>query len=103
MRGVVFIAGPLEYFRPLLDPLFAWALQGGSCFAAPALPAMILLVLDLLAEKLQLENMSACREPSKDVGEVSRLDATADGNCVAIGGWLSRDGTSTKKARWFAC
>ena len=46
--------------------------------------------------------MIGCREAAKDVGEVFRLDAKAAGNEVVIGGWIFRNGTSTKDAKWFS-
>ena len=99
---LVFVAGPLEHLRPLLGPLFAWASQGRNRHARPLLPAMLLLILDFIASQLQSCRAIGCREPAKDAGEIFRLDAKAAGNDVAIGGWLSAGGVSTKEAPWFA-
>ena len=98
---LTFIAGPLEHLRPLLGPLFAWA-SGGPRFARPVLPAMILIIMDFLAEQLRGSRSSGCREAAKDQGELIRLDAKAAGNEVAIGGWLSQGGRPCKEAPWFA-
>ena len=98
---LTFVAGPLEHVRPLLGPLFAWA-SAGPRFSRPPLPVLLVVILEFLAEQLRGGRVSACREVAKDVGEVFRLDAKAAGNEVAIGGWLSRGGTATRDARWFA-
>ena len=96
------MAGPLEHLRPLLGPLYSWA-SAGPRLRKPKLLAMLLLILEFLADQLEAQRTTGCREPAKDVGEVFRLDAKAAGNEVAIGGWVSRGGTPAGKARWFAC
>ena len=40
--------------------------------------------------------------PASDLGEVFRLDASARGDEVAIGGWRMKGNASSKKAEWFA-
>ena len=98
---LVFVTGPLDHLRPLLGPLFAWAANGAR-FARPKLPVMVLLLMEYLAEELRTSHATGCREPPKELGELFRLDAKAEGDDVAVGGWLSRDGTPTKEAPWFA-
>jgi hypothetical protein len=63
---------------------------------------MLLVILDFLAEQLRGSRTSGCREVAKDHGELFRLDAKAAGSEVAIGGWLSSGGRSTRDAPWFA-
>ena len=63
---------------------------------------MILLLLKFLADKLECSHMSGCKELSRDLGEVFRLDASAKGQEVCVGGWLSAEGRSTKEAPWFS-
>ena len=46
--------------------------------------------------------MARCCSRTKDLGEVFRLDAKAQGNDVAIGGWRGQQGRPTKEAVWFA-
>ena len=46
--------------------------------------------------------MAPCREVSKDRGELFRLDAKAEGNSVAIGGWRTAGATRTREAAWFS-
>ena len=46
--------------------------------------------------------MSSCRGSTTDLGELFRLDAKAEGEDVAVGGWLSRGVSRTWDAPWFA-
>ena len=96
-----FVAGPLEHLRPLLGPLYAWSCRGPK-FARRRLPVVLRLILDFLALQLGESHMGGCREPAKNHGELFRLDAKAEGNEVAVGGWVSKGGQTTKEAKWFA-
>ena len=96
-----FIAGPLELLRPFLGPLYALA-SALPRYARPVLPTMFLLILRHLAAELRGSRMSTCRESCKDLGELFRLDAKADGNSVAIGGWRTAGGSRTRESPWFA-
>ena len=96
-----FIAGPLEHLRPFLGPLYAWSCAGPR-YAKPRLPVMILLILRFLAAELGRRRMSRCASKTKDVGEIFRLDAKAEKEEVAIGGWRCRGTTRTAEASWFA-
>ena len=53
---------------------------------------MILLILKYLCTALSEAHMAPCRVPSMDCGELFRVDAKAEGNQVAIGGWLTQGG-----------
>ena len=46
--------------------------------------------------------MSRCASKALDLGEAFRLDAEAEGEEVAIGGWRCRAGRPTREAEWFA-
>ena len=46
--------------------------------------------------------MSPCAARACDLGEVFRLDAKAEGEEVAIGGWRCRGAASTREAAWFS-
>ena len=59
-------------------------------------------MMEFLAGQLENSHMMGCREEAKDLGELFRLDAKAEGQEVAIGGWLSAEGRATKDAPWFA-
>ena len=96
-----FVAGPLEHLRPFLGPLYAWA-SAAPRYAKPMLPVMIRLILDFLAQELRSSGMTACADDLADLGEVFRLDAKAEGEAVAIGGWRCRGANRTKEASWFA-
>ena len=96
-----FIAGPLEHLRPFLGPLYNWAC-GGPKYARPQLPVMILLIMKFLATELRRKRMSSCPSKTRDLGEVFRLDAKAEGDKVAIGWWRSLGAATTKEAKWFA-
>ena len=43
-----------------------------------------------------------CEVRARQLGEVFRMDAKAEGDTVVIGGWLSQNGTRTTDARWFS-
>ena len=96
-----FLAGPLEHVRPFLGPLYAWA-SAGPWYARPMLPVMILLILKFIIVELKRERMASCPSKAKVLGEVFRLDAKAEGEKVAIGGWRCVGASSTKDAAWFA-
>ena len=63
---------------------------------------MIRLIMDFLAQELRSSGMTACANDLADLGEVFRLDAKAEGESVAIGGWRCRGASRTKEASWFA-
>ena len=96
-----FVAGPLEHLRPLLGPLYAWA-AAGPRHAYPRLPVMIRLILEFFSQELAACSMSPCADRVRDMGEVFRLDAKAEGEAVAIGGWRVDGSKMTKDAKWFA-
>ena len=65
-------------------------------------PSLVLLLMKFLAEELARCRMVECPTRTKDLGEVFRLDAKADNNEVAIGGWRSLGVKKTAEAPWFA-
>ena len=46
--------------------------------------------------------MAQCKGGTDELGELFRLDAKAEGEDVAIGGWLCRGVSRTRDAPWFA-
>ena len=96
-----FIAGPLEHVRPFLGPVYAWACAGRR-YARPRLPVMILCILKFITAELKRCRMVECPGRVRDVGELFRLDAKAEGEEVAIGGWRSGGNQRTRDAAWFA-
>ena len=71
------LAGPLEYIRPFLGPLYVWASIGPKC-VRPTLPVMVLLIMRYLAEELKSNDMMACDAPAENLGELCRFDVKAD-------------------------
>ena len=68
------MAGPVEYIRPFLNPLYAWA-SVGPRFARPKLPVMVFLIMCYFADELKSNHMMACEVPAQHMGEMFRLDA----------------------------
>ena len=96
-----FVAGPFEHLRPFLGPLYAWA-SAGRRWAHPRLPVMIFSILKFIGKELRRCRMAECPRRTKDLGEVFRLDAKAEGEEVAFGGWRCLGAKPTKDAQWFA-
>ena len=63
---------------------------------------MIRLILEFLAKELRGCGMAVCAQAEVDLGEMFRLDAKAEGDTVAIGGWRCKGVANTKEASWFA-
>ena len=94
-----FIAGPLEFLRPFLGPLYAWC-SAGPRFAQPRLPTLIVLILRYLSEELKGCHMMVCERRAHHLGEAFRIDAKAEGDCVVIGGWRTLDSSKAADAAW---
>jgi hypothetical protein len=97
-----FAMGPLEYLRPFIAPLFAWAAAVGPR-GRSQLPWSITFILKLLEMELRGEGrVEEIRPMTKDLGVAFRADAKAEGQCVRIGGWECIGGIRPAEARWFA-
>ena len=81
------VAGPIEYVRPFLGPLYAGP-SIGNRYAKPKLPTIVLLIMRYIAKEVESGHMMRCAAPSKNLGEMFRLDAKADGH--------------TQDAEWFS-
>ena len=92
-----FITGAIEYLRPFLRPLYAWA-AAGPRFARPKLPIMVALIMMYLADELAEFRAMPCQKRAHFHGEVFRLDAKAEGDFVAVGGWRSAEGAKAADA-----
>ena len=55
-----------------------------------------------IGEEIKRERMAPCPSKALNLGEVFRLDAKAEGEQVAVGGWRCRGAASTHEASWFA-
>ena len=94
--------GPLEYLRPFIAPLFAWAAAVGPR-GRVQLPWSVTFILKLLETELGGEGrVEEIRLTTMDLGVAFRADAKAEGQCVRIGGWECIRGTRPAEARWFA-
>jgi hypothetical protein len=96
-----FVAGPVEYIRPFLGPLYAWASIGPK-FARPKLPVMVVLIMRYLATEISGNHMMDCEVAAEHLGEMFRLDAKAEGEKVAIGGWRVGKSGDSHDAPWFS-
>ena len=79
-----FFAGPVEYIRPFLGPLYAWA-SIGPRFARPWLPVMVVTILLFLANELKSNHTMTCEARAEQLGKVVRMDAKAEGEKVVVG------------------
>ena len=52
----------------------------------------MLLLMEFLPLKFSTAHAVGCWETPEEMGEVFRLDAKAEGDRVAVGRWLSKDG-----------
>lgn len=95
-----FLAGAAKYARPFLAPLYAAAsrVKGGSFFE---LHLATRLAMVFFLEMVQTAPMKELADDPLVLGEVFRVDAMADKDEVAIGGWETFETVDPKKARWF--
>ena len=98
---LVFVAGALHEVRPFLGPIFAWSsvMKGGTYGKMP--DAMVLL-LEYLRALLQGERMTVARPIARELTDVFRVDAKAEGEIVVVGGWETYGGRAIGEARWFS-
>ena len=97
-----FSMGPLEYLRPFVAPLFAWAAAVGHR-GSMQVPWSIAFIFEFLAAELRGEGrVSQVRIVAADLGIAFRADAKAEGQCVRLGGWECLGNTLPAHARWFS-
>jgi hypothetical protein len=97
-----FAMGPLEFLRPFIAPLFAWAAAVGPR-GTVQLPWSVTFIQKFLeAEFSGPGRIEAIRLTTRDLGIAFRADAKAEGQCVRIGGWECLNGATPANARWFA-
>ena len=106
LRGVLgrlcFTMGPLEFLRPFIAPLFAWASVVPKS-GLQSLPWSVSFLMTYIAGEIEGDGRTVEVLPrGLDIGTVFRADAKAQGQFVSIGGWESRDGRSPRSARWYA-
>ena len=93
----------LDHDKPLLGPLYAWSASIQKRGAKPALiPWAIRLWLEWIARKYRAGGrLQQVELLTGDIGELFRTDAKAEGGRATVGGWETRHGLDTAKARWF--
>ena len=97
-----FAMGPLEYLRPFIAPLFAWAAAVGPR-GVVQVPWSVAFILKFLEEEFVGEGrVEQIRVVAQDLGIAFRADAKAEDQCVRIGGWECVGGARPSTARWFA-
>jgi hypothetical protein len=83
---VCFIVGALEYLRPFLAPLYAWAAAVGRV-GRSRLPWSVCFLLSYLATDLGEEGRARTVKPrGLDLGVAFRADAKAEGQLVCVWG-----------------
>lgn len=96
-----FLAGAIAGVRPFLAPLYAVASRvGGTSYMEMHLA--VRLAISFFNFWIQREPMRELRRPPVTSGEIFRVDAAADHDGIAIGGWEVYGGVGTKEARWFS-
>ena len=91
----------LQYLRPFLGPLYAWAsaVPGGACLP---MPGAIRLILSFMLKLLKVGPAMVKCKPADTVTNVEyRADAKAEGDDVGVGGWRV-DPRGPEYSKWFA-
>ncbi len=100
-----FACGALEYERPFLAPLHAFAALHEQDAHRP-LPLFVMVVLEFLAERIARRRHYPSAEVRSKLAEAPRVDARAEGDAIGLGGWLpTRDGSgviATSASPWFS-
>ena len=95
-----FLAGAIKVARPFLAPLYAAIARvpGGTYFELHMAVKLAIAFFQEMVGKAPMKSLSA---PPKVLGEIFRVDAMADQDGVAIGGWETHNTCITKQSRWF--
>ena len=90
---MIFVYGALQWDRPFLGPLFGLLShhQPGECIQ---IPLFVRTIFDWLRSRLRQRRSYPCHLKRSRLGALMRVDARADGDAVAVGGWR-RHGTRT--------
>lgn len=97
-----FALGPLEYVRPFVAPIYAWAAAVAGQ-RRMKVPWSVRFLFRYIADQLEGEGrVSRIRPIIKDMGPAFRADAKAEGQSVVIGGWECLGGRPSARSRWFA-
>ena len=100
-----FVYGALEYERPFLAPLYAFAALHAKESVRP-LPLFALVLIQHMLNRLKNRRHYPSAAALQGKGEPFRVDAKAEGNIIGIGGWLpvrDKDGAmQTMLSPWFS-
>ena len=102
---LTFAVAVLDYERPFLAPLHAFAAVWRGVSVAPLPPAVTMALL-WIARRVAERHMMPCALRCVSLAEPFRVDAKAEGDLVVIGGWApsrnQKGELSTKASRWFS-
>ena len=100
-----FVCGAMDYDRPFLAPLYAFAARHAPNSVKP-LPLYVLVTLEYLKRKILQRRHCPCALQRRSWKEAWRVDAHADENGVGVGGWwpqANKEGVvNTWDSPWFA-
>ena len=100
-----FVCGALDYDRPFLAPLYAFASRHAPGSVKP-LPLYVLVTVEYLLRKIRQRRHCECGRTRASWKEAWRVDAHADEAGVGVGGWWPRANekgqVETKLSQWFA-
>ena len=100
-----FVCSALDYDRPFLAPLYAFAARHAPASVKP-LPLYALVTLEYLRQKIRQRRHCECGLRRTSWDEAWRVDAHADEQGVGVGGWWPKKNKhgkiSTWESPWFA-
>ncbi len=100
-----FVVGALEWERPFLAPLYAFLARQPKSGHRP-LPLFIRLIAQYLASRIALRRIYPSAVVRRKDLEPFRIDASAEGDYIGVGGWLPMRDPSGKLDRgispWFS-
>ena len=99
---ISFTLGVLDYLKPFVSPLFAWA-SAIDHLGRVLLPWSVSFILSYVRSELEDGRRTTVVRPREIfLGPVFRADAKAEGQVVVLGGWECRNGCHPSSARWFS-
>ena len=100
-----FVCGALDYDRPFLAPLYAFASRHAPNSVKP-LPLYVLITVEYLRRKISQRRHCECGLSRTSWTQAWRVDAHADDEGVGVGGWWpqtnERGQATTWDSPWFA-
>ncbi len=100
-----FVVGALEWVRPFLAPLYSYLARQPK-WGHRELPVFIRVIAHYIASRLSLRRLYPSATARARNLEAFRIDASAEGDCIGVGGWLPmRDENGVldrAKSPWFS-